>query len=153
MSTENTQRRAHGQRIDDGTGQTDETFHGGLWYARRGRPNLVICEYVSGLLKRNRSCDAQIYSVRAAFEELGYYFERAQLVARSFLLPQQCTRAWMWAIRSDIAAAPAAGQVTDILAQLSQLQPLGRNIAETMAIVLRHVIATVAERMAASTQW
>ena len=56
------------------TSQTGETFQGVLGYARRFRPKLLICENVPGLLKRSRSCDAQIHSVRAAVEELGYLF-------------------------------------------------------------------------------
>ena len=38
------------------------------------------------------------------------------------------------------------------LSLLLELQPLARNTAETMATALRHVIETVANRMAASTQ-
>ncbi|MFM7990255.1 MAG: DNA cytosine methyltransferase, partial [Candidatus Fonsibacter sp.] len=75
--------------MDDGTGQTGETFHCVFGYARRFRPKLAICENVSGLLKRNRGCDAQIHSARAACEELGYLFAYAQLDARIFLVLQR----------------------------------------------------------------
>ncbi len=71
-----------------------------------------------GLLKRNRGCEPQIHSVRVAIEELGYAFAYAQLDARNFMLPQRRTRIWMWASWSDVAAAPAAGEVLKILLKL-----------------------------------
>ena len=108
MSTEDTQRREYGQRIDDCTGKTGETFHCVLEYARRFRPKLVICEKVVGLLNRNCGCDPQTHSVRVASEELGYSFAYTQVDARSVLLRQRRTRVWMWAIRSDVAAAETA---------------------------------------------
>jgi hypothetical protein len=92
-------------------------------YTRRFRPKLVICENVAGLLKRNRGCEPQIHSVRMAFEGLGYSFAYTQLDARNFLLPQRRTRIWMWAIRSDVAAAPAAGEVLKVLLQFERPQP------------------------------
>ena len=97
------------------------------------RPKLVICENVVGLLKGNRGCEPQIHSVRVAFEEIGYLFAYTHLDARSFLLLQRRTRVWMWAIRSDVAAAPAAGEVPKIFLQLERPQsaPLVR--------FLRHV--------------
>ena len=101
-------------------GNTGETFHGVLEYTRRFRPKLVICENVAGLLKRNRGCEPQIHSVRMAFEGLGYSFAYTQLDARNFMLPQRRTRIWMWAIRSDVAAAPAAGEVLKVLLQLER---------------------------------
>jgi site-specific DNA-cytosine methylase len=84
---------------------------------------LVICENVSGLLKRNRGCEPQIHFVRMAFEELGYAFAYTQLDARNFMLLQRRTRIWMWAIRSDVAAAPAAGEVLRVLVQFERPQP------------------------------
>ena len=70
VSTESTQRVRHSQCIADATGQTGKTFQGALGYTRRFKPKLVICETVSGLLKRTRGRDAQIYLVRRGFEEL-----------------------------------------------------------------------------------
>ena len=67
VSTENTQRGDYGECIDDGTGQTGETFQGVLEYARRFCPKLVICENVAGLPNRNRGRNPQIHSVRATF--------------------------------------------------------------------------------------
>ena len=58
-----------------------------------------------------------------AFEGLGYAFAYTQLDARNFLLPQRRTRIWMWAIRSDVAAAPAAGEVLKVLLQFERPQP------------------------------
>ena len=92
-------------------------------YTRRFRPKLVMCENVAGLLKRNRGCEPQIHSVRMAFEGLGYPCAYTQLDARHFLLPQRRTRIWMWAIRSDVAAAPAAGEVRQVLFQFERPQP------------------------------
>ena len=62
-------------------------FHGVVEYTRRFRPKLVICENVTGLLKRNRGCEPQIQSVRMVFEELGYSFAYTQLDARNFMWP------------------------------------------------------------------
>ena len=124
VSTENTQRGDYVECIDDGTGQTGETFQGVLGYARRFRPKLVICENVAGLLKRNRGRNPQIHSVRAAFEKLGYSFAHMQLDARNFLVPQRRTRVWMWAIRLDVAAAPAAQEVQTILQAMERPQPM-----------------------------
>ena len=92
-------------------------LHGVLEYTRRFRPKLVICENVAGLLKRNRGCEPQIRSVRMGFEELGYSF---CVHAANFVLPQRRTRIWMWAILSDVAAAPAAGEVLKVLLQLER---------------------------------
>ena len=78
VSTENTQRGRHRQRIADATSQTGATFQGVLGYTRRFKPKLVICENVSGLLKRARGCDAQIHVVRKCFEQLGYTFAHVQ---------------------------------------------------------------------------
>ena len=75
----------HSQRIADATGQTGETFQGALGYTRRFKPKLVICENVSGLLKRTRGCDAQIHVARKCFEQFGYAFAYAQVDARSCL--------------------------------------------------------------------
>ena len=58
-----------------------------------------------------------------AFEGLGYSIAYTQLDARNFLLPQRHTRIWMWAIRSDVAAAPAAGEVLKVLLQFEWPQP------------------------------
>ena len=124
VSTENTQRGDYGECIDDGTGQTGESFQGVLGYARRFRPKLVICENVAGLLKRNRGRNPQIHSVRAAFEKLGYSYAHMQFDARNFLVPQRRTRVWMWAIRLDVAAAPAAQEVQTILQAMERPQPM-----------------------------
>ena len=70
-------------------------------------PELVICENVSGLLKRTRGRDAQIHLVCKCFEQLGYTFAYVQVDARICLVPQRRTRVWMWVIRSDVVAAPA----------------------------------------------
>ena len=58
-----------------------------LGYVRRFRPKLVICENVSGLLKRALGCDAQLHQVRKAFEEVGYAFAYKLVDARNFLVP------------------------------------------------------------------
>ena len=128
VSTENAKRGSYGQCIADARGQTGETFEGVLGYVRRFRPKLVICENVSGLLKRSLGCDAQIHQVRKAFEEEGYVFAYKLVDARNFLVPQRRTRVWMWAIRSDVAAAPAAGDVLTVLNALERPQsvPLGK---------------------------
>jgi len=52
VSTENLYRGSYGQCVADARGPTGETFEGVLGYARRFRPKLLICENVSGLLKR-----------------------------------------------------------------------------------------------------
>ena len=124
VSTENTQRGTHSQCIADGSGQTGETFKGVQDYVRRFRPKLVICENVCGLLKRNRGRDPQIWRVRSAFQELGYAFAWHMLNSKDFLVPQRRTRVWMWAIRSDVAAAPAAEAVKDILTSLERPHPV-----------------------------
>ena len=89
VSTENTQRRTYSQCIADGSGQTGETFHGVLGYMTRFRRKLVICENVSGLLKRTYGRKEQIHLVRGAFEALGYEFAYSQVDARSCLVPQR----------------------------------------------------------------
>ena len=58
-----------------------ETFEGVLGYARRFRPKLVICENVSGLLKRAQGCDAQVHQASKAFEKVGYAFAYKQVDA------------------------------------------------------------------------
>ena len=128
VSTENAKRGSYSQCIADARGQTGETFEGVLGYVRGFRPKLVICENVSGLLKRSLGCDAQIHQVRKAFEEEGYVFAYKLVDARNFLVPQRRTRVWMWAIRSDVAAAPAAGDVLTVLNALERPQsvPLGK---------------------------
>ena len=124
VSTENIPRGDYGKCIDDGAGQTGESFQGVLGYARRFRPKLVICENVAGLLKRNRGRNPQIHSVRAAFEKLAYSLAHMQLDARNFLVPQRRTRVWMLAIRLDVAAAPAAQEVQTILHAVERPQPV-----------------------------
>ena len=89
VSTENAKRSSYSQCIADARGQTGETFEGVLGYVRRFRPKLVICENVSGLLKRSLGCDAQIHQVRKAFEEEGYVFAYKLVDARHFLVPQR----------------------------------------------------------------
>ena len=127
VSTENAYRGSYSQCIAGARGPTGETFAGVLGYVRRFRPKLVICENVSGLLKRAQGCDAQIYQVRKAFEEVGYAFAYKQVDARNFLVPQRRTRVWMWAIRSDVAAAPAVGEVQTVLNALERPQPVPLN--------------------------
>ena len=124
VSTENVQREQHASCITDGSGKTGATFEGLRQYVEGCRPRLVICENVSGLLKRARGCEAQIHHVRKAFEDLGYAFGHTLVDARNFLLPQRRTRVWMWAIRADASAAPAAAQVATILADLQQKEPV-----------------------------
>ena len=84
VSTENAKRGSYSQCIADARGQTGENFEGVLGYVRRFRPKLVICENVSGLLKRALGCDAQIHQVRKAFEEVGYAFAYKLVDARHF---------------------------------------------------------------------
>ena len=62
--------------------------------------------------------------VRKAFEEVGYAFAYKEMDARNFLVPQRRTRVWMWAIRSDVAADPAAGEVQTVLNALERPQPV-----------------------------
>ena len=95
-----------------------------LGYTRRCKPKLVICENVSGLLKRTRGCDAHIHVARKCFEQLEYAFAYMQVDASNFLAPQRRTRVWMWAIRSDVAAAPAAEEARAILNALERPQPV-----------------------------
>ena len=124
VSFENLYRGSYSKCIADARGSTGKTFEGVLGYVRRFRPKVVICENVTGLLKRTRGCDAQINQVRKAFEEVGYAFAYKQMDARNFLVPQRRTRVWMWAIRSDVAAAPAAGEVQTVLNALERPQPV-----------------------------
>jgi len=123
VSTENLYRGSRGQCIADARGPTGETFEGVLGYVRRFRPKRVICENVSGLLKRAQGCDAQVHQVSKAFEKVGYAFAYKQVDARNFLAPQRRTRVWMWAVRSDVAAAPAAGEVQPVLNALERPRP------------------------------
>lgn len=127
VSTENLYRGSYGQCIADACGPTGETFEGVLRYVSRFHPKLVICENVSGLLKRALACDAQIHQVRKAFEKMGYAFAYKLVDARNFLVPQRRTRVWMWAFRSDVAAAPAAGEVLTVLKDLERPQPVALN--------------------------
>ena len=124
VSFENLYQGSYSKCIADARGSTGKTFEGVLGYVRRFRPKVVICENVTGLLKRTRGCDAQINQVRRAFEEVGYAFAYKQMDARNFLLPQRRTCDWMWAIRSDVAAAPAAGEVQTVLNALERPQPV-----------------------------
>ena len=124
VSTENTQKDTHSQCIADGFGQTGETFHGVLGYTRRSKPQIVICEDVSDLLRRTRRCEVQMYFVRNGCEELGYAFAHMQVGASKFLVPQRRTRVWIWAIRLDVEAAPAVEEVRAILSALERPQPV-----------------------------
>ena len=65
----------------------------------RFRPKLVICENVTGLLKRFLGVQPQIHAVRAAFEKLGYSFQHVAVDTRDCFRPQRCPRVWMWALR------------------------------------------------------
>jgi len=124
VSQENSHRASFSHCIAEASGATGETFGGVLGYVRCFHPKVVICENVSGLLKRAQGCDAQIIQVRKAFEEAGYVFAYKQLDARIFLVPQRRMRVWMWAIRSDVAAASAAGEVQTVLSALERPQPV-----------------------------
>ena len=84
-----------------------------LGYVRRNRPHIVICENVAGLLERNRGRDPHIYQVC-----------RDLLNSKQLLVPQRRHRVWMWAIRKDVAAAPAAEGVLDILNGLERPHPV-----------------------------
>ena len=108
VSSENNHRDMHGNCILTGTGKTGSTFEGLRRYVREVRPKIVICENVVGLLKRTRGGRPQIDDVREAFDGLGYHFAYRHVDARRYLLPHRRTRVWMWAIREDISAAPAA---------------------------------------------
>ena len=46
------------------------------------------------------------------------------LDARSYLVPQRRHRVWMWAIRSDVSAAPAVGRTAEVLTQMGRPAPL-----------------------------
>ena len=59
----------------------------------------------------------------AAFQCLGYNFAYRHVAAKMYLLPQRRNRVWMWAIRKDMSAAPAASRVNEILKQLEQPEP------------------------------
>ena len=65
----------------------------------RFRPKLVICENVTGLLKRFLGAEPQIHAVRAEFAKLGYSFQHVAVDTREFFLPQRRPRVWMWALR------------------------------------------------------
>ena len=54
---------------------------------------------------------------------MGYQFAQAQVGAICLAL-QRRTCAWMWAIRSDVAAAPAVGEGQAILNALEEPQPV-----------------------------
>ena len=87
------------------------------------RPKIVICENVGGLLKRTQGESPQIVNVGEAFKRLGYHFAYRHVDARRYLLPHRRTRVWMWAVREDISAAPAASRVNALLEQLEQPEP------------------------------
>ena len=123
MSTQNNQRHAHGACILSGTGKTGSTFEGLRRYVQKVRPNIVICENVVGLVKRTRGGHPQIVGVGEACERLGYHFAYRHVDARRYLLPHRRTRVWMWAVREDISAAPAASRVNALLEQLEQPEP------------------------------
>ena len=65
----------------------------------------------------------QIVNVGEAFKRLGYHFAYRHVDARRYLLPHRRTRVWMWAVREDISAAPAASRVNALLEQLEQPEP------------------------------
>ena len=62
-------------------------------------------------------------NVGEAFKRLGYHFAYRHVDARRYLLPHRRTRVWMWAVRDDISAVPAASRVTALLEQLEQPEP------------------------------
>ena len=70
---------------------------------------------------------------------MGYHSAHAQLGARSFLVFQRRTRVWMWAIWSDVAAAPSVEEVRTIFKALDMPQPaplyklLRRVVSDTRA--------------------
>ena len=123
VSSENNQRGTHGACIAHGTGKTGSTFEGLRRFAEKTRPKIVICENVTGLMKRICGGRPQIVDVGEAFQCLGYNFAYRLVDARMYLLPQRRHRVWIWAIRKDISAAPAASRVNDLLAKLEQPEP------------------------------
>lgn len=123
VSSENNQRGTHGACIAAGTGKTGSTFEGLRRFVEKVRPKIVICENVVGLLKRTCGGHPQIVDVAEAFLLLGYHFAYRHVDAKMYLLPQRRHRVWMWAIRKDISAAPAASRVNEILEQLEQPEP------------------------------
>ena len=99
VSTENNDRGNNRTCIADATGLTGRTFDGVRRYVERFRPKLVICENVTGLLKRFLGAEPQIHAVRAVFAKLGYSFQHVAVDTRDFFLPQRRPRVWMWALR------------------------------------------------------
>ena len=99
VSTENNDRGNNRACIADATGLTGRTFDGVRRYVERFRPKLVICENVTGLLKRFLGAEPQIHAVRAVFAKLGYSFQHVAVDTRDFFLPQRRPRVWMWALR------------------------------------------------------
>ena len=63
VSTENNDRGNNRTCIADATGLTGRTFDGVRRYVERFRPKLVICENVTGLLKRFLGAEPQIHDL------------------------------------------------------------------------------------------
>ena len=98
VSSENAQRMQFADCIGRSSGLTGETFRGVEQFCRKYQPAVVICENVSGLLKRVGQSEPPIAAVRREFSTIGYFVGHAMLDTRKFLLPQRRNRCWIWAI-------------------------------------------------------
>ena len=121
VSAENAQRAEFADCIARSSGLTGETFRGVQLFCQEFQPSIVICENVSGLVKRIGGSEPPIEAVEREFAAMGYSVGHEVLDSRHFLLPQRRTRCWIWAMRRVVAGSERC--VLDVLSQLQQPTP------------------------------
>jgi site-specific DNA-cytosine methylase len=157
VSSENNDREKFANCIKEAIGKTGETFDGVMGYVTKYRPRIVVCENVTGLVKKNRGAEPVIEHVKASFNKVGYAFAHRVLDSRNYLLPQRRNRCWMWAFDGTqhqeavestgedvVALASSKGFTLDQLFKLAKVtgtssKVLNARKKRVLAVIMRKV--------------
>ena len=118
VSTENNDRRVYKNCIQEGTGETGETFSGMMDYVKKHCPSVVIAENVRGITAKNDGQPPVILHVVDAMKKAGYHFGYKILNTSDFLIPQSRNRCWMIGLRRDKYSQCDVEDVFDMIEQM-----------------------------------
>eukprot|EP00435_Cladocopium_sp_Y103_P031119 s631_g7.t2 len=124
VSTENNERKTYKNCIQEGRGETGETFSGMMDYIKKHAPPVVIAENVKGITSRIDGEEPVILQVVEAMQKAGYHFDYRILNTSDFMIPQSRNRCWMVGLRRDRFSAEDVEEVFQMVQQMKEyVQP------------------------------
>lgn len=118
VSSENNERKTYKNCIQEGRGETGETFSGMMDYIKKHTPPVVIAENVKGITNRIDGEEPVILQVVEAMKKAGYHFDYRILNTSDFMIPQSRNRCWMVGLRRDRFSAEDVEEVFQMVQQM-----------------------------------